>query len=84
MGRFNDFLQMAMEEGRIQSPPPTDPFDMAANTKPAIKAPDKNEAIRILRQKNFVRMSRMEKDFRWMKREMKKMGLNPEDARYLL
>ena len=31
-----------------------------------------------------VRWKRMQRDFRWMQKQMKKMGLNPEDARWLL
>lgn len=35
-------------------------------------------------QKHRWRMRRMQRDFNWLGKKMKKMGLNPEDARYLL
>lgn len=33
---------------------------------------------------NPVRMRRIQRDYRWMQRQMQKAGLNPEDARWLL
>lgn len=38
----------------------------------------------LLRRKNFVRMRRLEKDFKWLQKEFIKLNLNPEDARYIL
>jgi hypothetical protein len=47
--------------------------------------PKSIEQVReILRRKNPVRMARLQSDSRWLRRQMKKMGLNPEDARWLL
>ena len=37
-----------------------------------------------LKSKNLVRAYRVKSDYRWMQRELKKLGLNPEDARWLL
>jgi hypothetical protein len=37
-----------------------------------------------LTQRNFMRMYALRKDFRWLQKQMKKMGLNPEDARWIL
>ena len=43
------------------------------------------DAIRLeLRRRNYVRYWRLQRDFKWMQKEMKRMGLNPEDARNLL
>lgn len=43
------------------------------------------ESIRsAIKSRNPVRFNRMMRDFRWMQKQMKKMGLNPEDARWLL
>lgn len=36
-----------------------------------------------MRSKNPVRWHRLRRDFAWMQREMRKLGLNPEDARWL-
>lgn len=33
---------------------------------------------------NFVRWNRLRRDYRWLQREMVRMGLNPEDASSLL
>lgn len=35
-------------------------------------------------KKHPWRMARMSRDLNWLENQMKKMGLNPEDARYLL
>lgn len=39
---------------------------------------------RELQSRNKVRWNRLQGDFAWMKKELKKMGLNPEDARWYL
>ena len=38
----------------------------------------------LIRQRNPIRWRCLRKDFAWMQKEMKRLGLNPEDARYLL
>jgi len=35
-------------------------------------------------QRNRRRWNRLQRDFGWLKNEMKKTGLNPEDARFIL
>lgn len=85
MGFWDEVREGVKAERRFaagQSGP--DLFDVAAETKPTISTPNQAQARRILWEKNAVRMSQMERNFKWMKREMKKMGLNPEDAKYLL
>lgn len=42
------------------------------------------QIIATLKRKNAVRWRRLHKDYRWMQREFKKMGLNPDDAKELL
>lgn len=42
------------------------------------------EVRRAISHENPVRWAQMQSEFRWLKRKMKKMGLNPEDARYVL
>jgi len=37
-----------------------------------------------LRRRNPVRWNRMQGDFHWMQKQLKKMGLNPDDARWYL
>ena len=38
----------------------------------------------LVRNRNPVRWRQLQKNFKWVQKEMRKMGLNPEDARYLL
>jgi hypothetical protein len=38
----------------------------------------------LVRNRNPIRWRQLQGDFRWLQKEMKKMGLNPEDARYIL
>lgn len=37
-----------------------------------------------MNEKYKWRWRRLQRDYRWLERVMKKIGLNPEDARYLL
>lgn len=39
---------------------------------------------RLMRNRNPVRWHQVQRDFKWLQRQMKKAGLNPEDARYIL
>lgn len=52
------------------------------------KAPIKPRTIQdvraLIRNRNPVRWNQMQRDFRWVQKQMKKAGLNPEDARYIL
>jgi len=38
----------------------------------------------LIRNRNPVRWRQFKSHYRWVQKEMKKLGLNPEDARYLL
>jgi hypothetical protein len=53
-----------------------------ADKPPALNT--REQLITHLRHKNPVRVHRLRKDFKWMQKEMKKLGRNPEDARWLL
>lgn len=43
-----------------------------------------DEVRRMLRNQNPVRWWRLQRDVRWMKRMMKRKGINPEEFRWLL
>lgn len=64
---------------------PTD-NEMASWFTATETAPPRNlEQLRyIIRQENPVRWWRLQADLKWIKRVMKKLGYNPEDARWLL
>lgn len=50
-----------------------------------VKPPLSTDQVRsIIMRKNRVRWWRMQNDLRWLQREMKKLKMNPEDARWLL
>jgi hypothetical protein len=53
----------------------------AADERPAPLAP---KIADVIRKRNRFRWRRFIKDYRWVQKEMEKMGLSPEDARWLL
>jgi len=56
-------------------------FDRAVNERP----PRVNQTVeQHMRKKNFFRWHRLKRDYRWLQRQMKKMGMNPEEARWYL
>lgn len=61
-----------------------DDFLRDSTDKPSVPPRTIEETRKRLTILNAVRMARIQKDFRWMQKQMKNMGLNPEDARYLL
>jgi len=44
----------------------------------------RDQIIEAIRQKNPYRWWRIQYDYRWLKKQVKKLGLNPDDARELL
>jgi hypothetical protein len=59
-----------------------DSFDQAADQRQPQLSRGKIEAE--LNRRNHHRMWRLRRDYRWVQKQMGKMGLNPEDARWLL
>lgn len=87
--RFADRMEAAIMGNRWKSTGPdylgeSDIASFETATRARRVPKNKEEILLHLKQKNPVRMYRMKRDFRWMQRQMKKMGLNPEDARELL
>jgi hypothetical protein len=59
-------------------------WDTALNLQPRGN-PRTFDSVRIqMRARNPVRFWQMQRDMRWLERQMKKAGYNPEDARFLL
>jgi hypothetical protein len=54
-------------------------FDTATRARKPIR--NQEDIWDYLKTKNPVRVHRMRKDYRWMQRQIKKIGLSPEDAR---
>lgn len=44
----------------------------------------REEIIAFVKQSNSYRWWRLQHDYKWLKRQMKKLGQNPDDARELL
>lgn len=57
-------------------------FVAAAEARRPMKTRD--EVIALLERKNQWRMWRLRKDFKWLQKQLKRMGYNPEEARDLL
>ena len=43
-----------------------------------------DDVRQLIRYRNPVRWHNLQKDFKWVQKQMVRMGLNPEDARYIL
>lgn len=56
----------------------------AVTKRPTGKAKTEEDVKALIRNRNPVRWWQLQRDFKWVQKEMKKMGLNPEDARFLL
>jgi len=61
-------------------------WDDALNTREGGSTrPQTMEEVRtILRRKDPIRWRRIKRDRKWIEKQMLKLGLNPEDARFLL
>lgn len=42
------------------------------------------EVRKLIKHRNPLRWMQLQRDFKWVQKEMKRLGLNPEDARYIL
>lgn len=63
-------------------------FFSAADARPRRTTPrspqTRADIIAALEKKNSYRMWRLNHDYKWLRRQMKKMGHDPDDARELL
>lgn len=57
--------------------------EIFANTYP-VRERKRKDIQTTIRESNPIRWARLQRDYRWVQRRMKKMGLNPEDARWIL
>jgi len=58
-----------------------------AGTERSKKAPRPStieDVQKLIKNRNPVRWYSLQSDFKWVQKEMRKLGLNPEDARYIL
>lgn len=84
MSILDRFLQLADDLG-VGVARRTDKSD---NEWPDVEGPsshlDRAAIIRRIQARNPRRWKRLESDFKWAQRVMKRMGRNPEDVRFLL
>lgn len=59
-------------------------WDEALNARASMNPRTVASVRNQIRGKNPIRWAQLQRDLRWVAKEMKKMGLNPEDARYIL
>ena len=60
-------------------------WDEAQDQRMRKTKPETLDDIRaLIRHRNPIRWRQVQKDYRWVQKEMKRLGLNPEDARYIL
>lgn len=61
-----------------------DALDMRENTAYSrIPLQTREDVIRAVRRTNPIKYGQIMRDYKWLQKQMKKLGLNPEDARYL-
>lgn len=56
-------------------------YEAAESRKPMMT---RDDILAALERKNSYRMWRIRHDFKWLQRQLRKMGHNPDDARELL
>lgn len=62
-----------------------DSFITASETKPNKKVvSSKEDIISHMKKSNWVRYRRLQKDYKWLQGRMRELGLNPEEARWIL
>jgi hypothetical protein len=82
--------ERAKREGRFQrrdlTPMDRLGWDDALSSREESTMPPRTreEVIERVKAINPIRWRMMRRDFKWLQKEMHKMGLNPEDARFLL
>ena len=74
-----------MVKPRILQQDDIDSWMSAADERSRKPSPStQDEIVKAIRKRNFVRWWRLKRDYKWLCKEMKRLGLNPEDARFLL
>lgn len=79
---YNRHKKPSSKQPRTLDDTDLDYFWSAANTRR--RALTRDEIIAYLEMRNPTRMWSLRRNYRWVQKQMKKMGLNPEDARELL
>lgn len=59
-------------------------YDAASEREKAIRPQTIADVQALVRNRNPIRWRQLQGHYRWLQKEMKRLGLNPEDARYML
>lgn len=59
-------------------------YDAATEREKAIKPQTIQDVQALIRNRNPIRWIQLRGHYKWLQKEMKRAGLNPEDARYIL
>lgn len=76
-----------IESGRRDNTPrpmSDEDFDSIMSTKPPRSQRTTGDIRRALYERNPVRWRRLQREIKWARKQMVKMGLNPEDLRWVL
>lgn len=91
MGWWKDLQQAVVDAENAKNKKPRDltsadlvSWDDAMMSRDRTAAKTVEQVRQAIRYKNPIRWMQLQGDIRWVKREMKKMGMNPEDYRWLL
>lgn len=67
------------------TPADYDSFEKSTEAKPSKRVINSREDIlAFAKAQNWVRLKRLKKDYAWLQLQCKKLGLNPDEARWLL
>lgn len=74
--------------GYLKGPPrrlrEEDYYDFFTSAEGRKGAMTREQIIEYLERKNYYRWWRLRHDYKWLRKQMKKLGQNPDDARELL
>lgn len=59
-------------------------YDAASEREKAIRPQTIADVQALVRNRNPIRWRQLQGHYKWLQKEMKRLGLNPEDARYML
>lgn len=86
MGKMEEWA-FNVSRGESRTPRPINEHEMHSFKEATYETPTRRtrEAlIRYARSANLYRYNRLKKDFKWLQGELESIGVNPEDARFII
>lgn len=85
MGRVSEYIERYRRRQEMLHPDPLDiTYEHAVNSRPRWNQYERRDIILTIRRRNPARFGRLERDMIWLRRQLLEMGLDPEQARWLL